>query len=164
MADATRAERVALTVIEDLDDPVRLRNVVRNARRTGSTTVEAAAFKRLCKVQPAEAPGTLEHDLWQSIHALEEMLRDERGKTVRLSRTRQKIARDGKVKTAANFTLKPTPSEGFAMLLERGHPELSFEAVVLRHPDAFDDDVRRAAATRLAAFDLDPDQFTPGGI
>ena len=164
MADATRAERVALNVIEDLDDPVRLRNFVRNARRTGSTTVEAAAFKRLCKVQPAEAPGTLEHDLWQSIHALEEMLRDERGKTVRLSRTRQKIARDGEAKTAADLTLKSTPSEGFAMLLERGHPEPSFEAVVLRHPGASDDDVRRAAATRLSAFDLDPDQFTPGGI
>ena len=163
MADPTPAERSALAMIEKLEDPARLRNLVENARRTGSKLVEAAAFRRLCRVQPANAPDTLEHDLWQSIHALEEMLRDERGRTVRLSRTRQKIARDGEAKTAADLALKPTPSEGFAMLLERGHPELSFEAVVLRHPDAFDDDVRRAAATRLAAFDLDPDQFTPGG-
>jgi hypothetical protein len=152
-------ERAALNRIATLTDPVKLQNMIANARRRKAPQVEAAAFQRLCFIQSEATPGTVEHDVWQSIHALEEMLREERGKTVRLSRTRQKIARHGEAKTASDLTLKPEASAGFADLIDRKHPELTFEAVVLRHPGTFDEDTLRAARARLQNAGLDPNDF-----
>jgi hypothetical protein len=164
MADLTAQDRMALARIEVLTDPQKLRTLIENAHRLGNAAVERAAFLRLCHVQPEATPGTVEHDVWQSVHALEEMLRAERGKTTRLSRTRQKIARDGEAKTVSDLTLKPDASQGFADLIDRRHPELTFEAVVLRHPLTFPPHVTAAARTRLADAGLDPDTFTQSPI
>jgi hypothetical protein len=159
MTDLKPAERAALARIETLDDPDKLRALIGNARRLKSQAVESAAFLRLCQVQPAASPGTFEHDVWQSIHALEEILREERGKTVRLTRTRQKIGRDGEAKTVADLTLAAAASQGFQDLLDRGHPHLTFEVVALRHPDTFDQTVLDAARTRLTDAGLTPDDL-----
>ena len=161
MVEISGSERKALDVIAGSRDPLQLRKFIANARLVKSAVVEREAFLRLCLVQPEATPGTVEHDVWQSIHALEEMLRDERGKTVRLSRTRQKITRDGEAKTACDLTLKPDAAQGFTDLIERGHPELTFEAVVLRHPKTFSADVMTAARTRPVSAGLDPDAFAP---
>lgn len=152
-------ERAALDRIGTLEDPEKLRALIDNARRMKSVAVERAAFARLCFIQPEANPGTVEHDVWQSIHALEEMLRGSRGKTIRLTRTRQKIGRDGEAKTVADLTMKVDASKGFTDLIELGHPELTFEAVVLRHPKTFTDIVQSAAKARLSASGHDPDTF-----
>ena len=55
--------------------------------------------------------------------------------------------------------MKPEPSQGFADLIERGHPELTFEAVVLRHPKTFSDDIQAAARNRLQTAGLNPDAY-----
>ena len=91
------------------------------------------------------------------------MLLDERGKTVRLSRTRQKIARHGEAKTAADLSLKPQPADGFHMLVERNHANLAFEAVVLKHPKTFTKDVLAAAESRLSLANIDPQPFIDQG-
>ena len=69
--------------------------------------------------------------------------------TIRLARTRQKIARVGEWQTVHDLVNGKT-SEGFDMLIERRMPELTFEAVALRHTDRFDEATRRAAERRLA--------------
>ncbi|MGY6536182.1 MAG: hypothetical protein ACXIVG_12610 [Pararhodobacter sp.] len=159
--EISKSEKAALSRSEILDDPRKLRIMIQNARRQGSDIVEAAAFRRLCLIQPDANPGTVEHDVWQSIHALEELLREERGRMVRLSRTRQKIAKDGEAKTVSDLTLKPEPSQGFFDLLERGHPDLTFEAVALRHPNTFDQVVLDAACDRLVVAGVDPARVAP---
>jgi hypothetical protein len=139
-----------LKMIENSTDPKGLRQVAQNARKKGQLTVARAAELRLYEILPSEKPGSFEHDVWRSIHALEGTLTNERGKTTRLGRTRQKIARVGELATVKDLIVgTKKPSEGFTMLIERQMPELTFEAVALRHPDKFDEDVLDAACERL---------------
>jgi hypothetical protein len=139
----------ALERIKTTTDPKALRNLIQNARKMGELEVANAAQRRLFEVLPQELPGTLEHDFWRTILAFEELLKDERGKTVRLSRTRQKVARAGVVKTLIDWALNSSETEGFSMLQERGLLELSGEAIVVRHRELFDVAVVAAASTRL---------------
>lgn len=119
-----------------------------NASRLGEKEVERVALLKLYSVLPSAEPGTLEYDVWRSVYALEGALKDERGKTTMLGRTRQKIARDGEMKTVADL-VKGMASDGFRMLMERDMVDHTFEAVALRHSDRFDDEVLKAASTRL---------------
>ena len=128
---------------------------MKNARERGATDVYDAAFQRLISVQPSVQVGTIAHDVWRTIYAFEELLKEERGKTVRLGRTRQKIRRVGETKTVIDLTLKPHPSEGFLMLKERGILELSFEALVVSRAADFPGQVVNAAHTRLKMHDFD---------
>lgn len=142
-------ERI-LKMIGNSTVPKALRQIAENARKRGQLTVARAAELRLYEVLPSEMPGSFEHDVWRSIHALEGTLTNERGKTTRLGRTRQKIARVGELATVTDLIVgTKKPSEGFTMLIERQMPELTFEAVALRHPEKFDQNALNAASERL---------------
>nr|WIE93426.1 hypothetical protein P9270_010060 [Mesorhizobium sp. WSM4875] len=151
MADMARI----LGLIENCDDPERLRSWIRNAREKGEPRVADAAFRRLVSVLPKEKPGTVEHDFWQTIHAFEHVLSEERGKTTRLARTRQKVARVGEVQTLQDWAMSAKSTEGFTMLLERNVPELTGEAIVLRHARRFAAEVVAAARQRLETAGVD---------
>jgi hypothetical protein len=145
MSDHTKI----LASIAASTDADQLRRFRENAQKKGVTVVADAAFRRLIEILPEQAPGSIEHDFWMTIHAFEEVLRDERGKTVRLSRTRQKIGRVGVKQTLIDFATSKAPTDGFNMLIERGLPELTGEALVLKHSGAFDLGVQNAAKQRL---------------
>ena len=81
------------------DDRDKLRTWIKNARAQNAMDVADAAFRQLISIISSEQPGTAEHDFWQTIHAFEFVLSDERGRTTRLSRTRQKVGRVGVVET-----------------------------------------------------------------
>lgn len=148
--DENDLTRRALERIANCNDPSELRKIADNANRLGNLEVELAALRKLYAVSPEAEPGTLEHDVWQSIFALEDALKSERGKTTLLARTRQKIRRDGEKVTVEDLVRKPA-SEGYKMLIERGWPELTFEAVALKHAERFDDQTLQAAKDRLGA-------------
>ena len=144
-----------LDVIERCDDPAALRRFMKNAEQRGGDDVYEAAFQRLITIQPSAQVGTIAHDVWRAIYAFEEVRREESGKTVRLSRTRQKIDRVGEVKTVTDLMLEKTPAEGFRMLKDRGMLELSFEALVVARPEHFPSNVVDAARSRLEAEGMD---------
>ncbi len=144
----------ALALIAACDDPEKLKRMAVNARRLGEADIERAASLRLYTVLPSAKPGTLEHDVWRSIHALEGALKDERGRTTLLGRTRQKVARDGERQTVADL-VRGKASDGFRMLMDRGMVDHTFEAVALRHQALFEDEVISAAADRLRATGAD---------
>lgn len=147
----------ALKNIENSTDPKSLRQLAANARKKGVPIVARAADLRLYEILPSEKPGSFEHDVWRSIHALEGTLTNERGKTTRLGRTRQKIARVGEFETVKDLIVgTKKPSEGFTMLIERQMPQLTFEAVALRHPDRFDQVTLDATSERLNTVNVDP--------
>jgi hypothetical protein len=131
-----------------------------NAKERGVREVYEAAFRKLVSIMPGERPGTLEYELWRSIHALESVLTEEHGKTTRLGRTRQKIARVGVRQVLVDFANHPTSTPGFDMLIERGMPELTGEAIVLRHPHEFPPTVVEAAKHRLELVGVDTDKLS----
>ncbi|TPG42457.1 hypothetical protein EAH79_00730 [Sphingomonas koreensis] len=145
----------ALALIAACNDPDKLKRMAANARRLGEAEIERAASLRLYTVLPSAEPGTLEHDVWRSIHALEGALQEERGRTTTLlGRTRQKIARDGERRTVADL-VRGEASDGFRMLVDRGMVDHTFEAVALRHQALFEDEVVSAAADRLRTIGAD---------
>lgn len=144
-----------LAFIAQCSDVDNLKSIIKNAHDRGASVVADAAFRKLVSLVPAEKPGTVEHDFWQTVHAFEYVLTEERRKTTRLSRTRQKVARVGVVETLKDWALSDKQTNGFKMLLERGMPELTGEAIVLRHPEHFDAHVQAAARERLAQAGVD---------
>lgn len=145
------------STIADSEDPDKLRRIMSNARDRGAQDVVDAALHRLVTILPTAQKGTIPYDVWRTIHAFEEVLTQERQRTTRLSRTRQAIQRKGEIETIKDLVRKPKPSEGFAMLMERGMLELSFEALVIHRADCFEPEVVSQARARLedAGADLD---------
>lgn len=137
-----------LDYIDGCSDPEKLKIIAKNANQKDELEVEEAALRKLYSILPSQEPGTLEFDVWRSIHALEGTLKRERGKTVRLNRTRQKIAKQGEKVTITDL-INGKISEGFVMLIERDMAEFAFEAVALRHPKQFNEDTLHHAQTRL---------------
>lgn len=137
-----------LEFVAGCGDPKKLRQIAKNAHEQGAPELVRAAKLKLYSILPNEEPGTIEYAVWQSIYALEDVLKQERGKTILLSRTRQKIGRQGVVQCVADLVLG-SASDGFRMLLERKMLELSFEAIALQFPDKFDQKILSAARQRL---------------
>lgn len=104
-----------LAFIAQCDDVEKLRSLIKNARDRGVSVVADAAFRRLVSLVPSEQPGTVEHDFWQTIHAFEYVLTEERKRTTRLSRTRQKVGRVGVVQTLRDWALDDKETDGFKM-------------------------------------------------
>jgi len=152
-----------LALIAACDDPAKLRQWITNGRKEKQKEIEDAAFRRLIAILPMEKPGTVEHDFWRTIHAFEHVLTEERGKTTRLARTRQKVARVGEIETLKDWAISTRSTEGFDMLIERGMPELAGEAIVLRHAGRFEPVVVAAARTRLQEAGVDIGSLPQGG-
>ena len=146
--------------IASCNEPERLRKFMKNAENKGVLELYEQARSRLFDIQAStecETVGTVEHEVWESIHALEYVRKKEAGKTIRLSRTRQAIDRKGVRQTLEDLVRKEgPPSEGFDMLRDRNMLKHSFEAIVLRHLEEFDGSVREAARKRLVAAGWDP--------
>jgi hypothetical protein len=155
-----KGDRKILAFVERCADPGDLESLIRNATKLGNTVVAEAAFRRRVSLVPAESPGTVEHDFWQTIQAFEYSLSEERGKTTRLSRTRQKVAKVGVVQTLRDWAAGAQETAGFKMLLERGMPEFTGEAITLRHPEHFEPTTLEAARQRLTAAGVDLDRLT----
>lgn len=141
--------------VSSCDDPQKLRTIVDNARQRGATALADAAFRKLVSVLPSEEPGSVEHDFWRTVYSFEHVLVEWRGRTTLLSRTRRKVARVGVVRTLSDWVMDTKLTDGFRLLLEQGMPELTGEAIMLRHPARFEAEVVSAARTRLEAADVD---------
>jgi hypothetical protein len=150
-----------LAYITQCDDVGKLKLLLKNARDRGESALADAAFRKLISLVPSEQPGTVEHDFWQTIHAFEYILTDERKRTTRLGRTRPKVERVGVVQTLTDWALSDKETDGFRMLMDRGLPELTGEAIVLRHPERFEPQVLAAAQQRLLDAGVDVSSLPP---
>lgn len=133
--------RVAIATERDV-----LRQIATNARRK-SQIVEKAALRRLAAVSAQDAPGTVEHDCWAMVHAVEELRRLNGRKVSRMNRMRPKIEKEGEIAALEYCALNET--DGFAEVMAYGTPELTAEAIVLRHREKFSQAAIKAARERL---------------
>ena len=148
-----------LDAIENCSDIKKLQNWINNAKKSNNSIVETAAFNRLVKVAPnannkqdiVYNENSVEYDFWKTIHAFEQILKEEKGKTIRLARTRQKVKRIGEIAIIKEWSISPERSDGFKMLVERNRPELLGEAIAIRHPDVFSQEIIDLAKEKLEA-------------
>ncbi|TBF89178.1 hypothetical protein [Rhizobium leguminosarum] len=142
----TEPEKKALSHIATATDPAALLQMARNARGK-SPTVERAALRRLTEVSAAFTPGTVEHACWQMVHAVEALRRLNGRKVARMNRMRSKIEKDGEIGALEYCALNKT--DGFDEVMDYGMPELTAEAIVLRHPSNFSSAALATAQARL---------------
>lgn len=131
-----------------------------NVRRLGRTDLYPAAFRRLCDLSGQDHTDPLVVDFWRAITAAEEVLREERGKTVRLSSTRQKIERVGVRKTVEDLVLAREASSGFGILSQAGLGDLTAEYLAIKHRDQFSAEAVAAARQRLESAGIAPPDGT----
>jgi hypothetical protein len=65
------------------------------------------------------------------------------------------VARVGEIQTLKDWALSTKSTDGFIMLLERCMPELTGEAIILRHAHQFAAEVVAAARRRLEEAGID---------
>lgn len=106
------------------------------------------------------ATNTAEKDALQAIYAYEEVLFKQRGRRVRASRTWQMVERWGILGAVERAVNRPADSTGYQVLAEMNMQDITFEAVVLRHPNHFNSDVVQRCAERLS----DWEQQTAVGV
>ena len=141
---------------ESLSDPKLLRVLLQNAKRAGREDLVLACQVRLAKLEGLRYKTELEREFWVALAAAEELASAQNGKTTRLTRTRQKVARVGIKQCLEDWAFHRGTTKGFDLLVEGGHPELTGEAIVVRHTGEFSPEAVAAARQRLRDHGIDP--------
>lgn len=139
-----------------LTDPKQVRGVLQNAKRLGRDDLVLQCQVQLAKIAGSRYATLLEQEFWAAVVAAEELASLKNEKTARPSRTRQKVARVGIKECLEDWAFHKGTTQGFDMLVEGGHPELTGEAIVVRHAKEFSEDAVEAARQRLIAHGIDP--------
>jgi hypothetical protein len=157
-----RAEAIVkiLAAIAAETDPDNLRTIRGRARAMESKKVADAALHRLAEILSREQPGTVEHEFWRSVYATEQVISEARGEIITLLQTKLMVAKIGERAMLERWVLKNGGSEGFTILLGLGMPELTGEAVVIRHAGDFAPYVVAAARVKFVNAGVDPDSLS----
>lgn len=132
-------------------DPEKLRKLMINAKRLGHAEYAVEIQLRIAELAGLSFSDPIEREFWTAVACAEEFKTAENGKTTRLSRTRQKHKRVGAVQCLSDWALDPEVTDGFRILLAAGRPDLTGEAIVLRHPDVFSAEALASARLKLTA-------------
>ena len=130
-----------------------------NARRLNRDDLVFECLKRLAHLAGRQYDEVLEREFWSAVVLAEEIKTIENGKTTLLSRTRQKYGRDGARKCIEDLATANRITDGFLILTRHGRADLTFEGVVLRHSEKFEDHVVEVARSKLLANGVDAGQI-----
>lgn len=135
---------------QTLNDPKLVRQLMKNAGDRGMQDLVLQCQVRIAELAGQQYDEVLEREFWRAVTVAEEIATEKNGKTTRLSRTRQKAARVGVVQCLIDWALDPKITQGFQILVA-SHPELTGEAIVVRHADRFPPEAVQSAREKLAA-------------
>lgn len=96
-----------------------------------------------------------EKECLQAVFAYEQVLSKKNGKRTKASRTWQMINRHGILEAAERAVNRPVETVAYRALIEMGLKEYAFEAVILRHPDAFSIEAVATSKARLQEMEKD---------
>ena len=89
------------------------------------------------KASTHKATTEAEEHSYQAVYALERVMTLERGRKTRATRQWQMVAKLGIIGAMETIVMNSTGRAGYDALVKLGMQDMSFEAVVLRHPDVF---------------------------
>jgi len=98
-----------------------------------------------------------ERESLEAVYAYEAARSVGRNRRFRASRTWQMIRERGILPAVENVVARPRDSAGYRALVEAGMLDKAFEAVVLRHPEAFSTDAVERSKKRMAGGHPDSD-------
>jgi hypothetical protein len=91
----------------------------------------------------------VELELLKALYAYEEVLSEKNKRRTRATRTWQMIDRHGIIGAAERAVNRKIEAMGYKVLVAMGLHDLTFEAVIVRHPDKFSQEVVAHAKARL---------------
>src|SRR4030042_6848658 len=91
----------------------------------------------------------VELELFKSVYAYEEFLYEKHKKHQRATYTWRMIKNDGIIRAAEKGVKRKIAPAGYKALVKMGMHDLTFEAVIIRYPDAFNEEVVSRAKARL---------------
>jgi hypothetical protein len=91
----------------------------------------------------------VEIELLKALYAYEEVLLEKNKRRTRATRTWQMIDRHGIIGAAERAVDRKIEATGYKVLVEMGMHDLTFEAVIVRYPEAFSREVVTRAKARL---------------
>lgn len=147
-------EQQAVSVIEKETNPELLLQIAKNARGK-SVIVERASILRLALVSAKQERGTVQHACWQMVYTIEGLRHLNGRKVTRMNRLRPKIDKDGEI-GALEYCVKQKTA-GFVEIMNLNLPELTAEAIVMRHSSNFSESTISAARARLQSEGVEVD-------
>jgi hypothetical protein len=114
----------------------------------------AQARRRAVELRAARhgAQSLAEREALKAVYAYEEVLSVKRGRRTPAARTWQMIKRHGVIRAVERAVDRTADASGYTALVQMGMLDLSFEAVVLRHPESFNAHAVARAKERLAGW------------
>lgn len=144
---------------KSITDPRLLRNLMKNAEAKGRNDLVLECQIRIAELAGQEFDEVLEKEFWIAVAAAEEFASQKNGRTTRLSRTRQKEKRVGVVRCLTDWALDPNVTQGFLILMEGNRPDLTGEAIVVRHAERFSSEAVQSARAKLVKYGANPDDI-----
>jgi len=139
-------------IINKLQTPESCEQFARNVETRAPERAQLARTRAI-ELRAAAHGGTtaVEREALEAVYAYESAMSVGRARKFRASRTWQMIERYGILAAVERVVTRSQESSGYSVLVKSGFKDKAFEAVVLRHPDAFSGKAVEHSRNRLAA-------------
>ncbi len=138
--------------VKKIDTPEKCEIFTKNALAKGSLELANQARERAVQLKAEQygANTQVEKEALEAVYAYEAARSQINGKKTRATRTWQMIAKRGIIESVERAVNRPVETQGYKALAEMGLEDYAFEAVILRHPDAFSAESLAIAKERLS--------------
>lgn len=140
-------------IIQKLKTPDECMQLAKNVRERNPELAQKAR-RRAVELRAISYKSTskVELELLKALYAYEEVLSEKNKRKTSASRTWQMIKRHGLIRAAERAVDRKIEPAGYILLAEMGMHDLTFEAVIVRYPESFSEDVVARAKERLREF------------